>query len=165
MAGVETFTMQDDEGNDVEVEAFIKRFPQSEEKTLKNYLGEWTLGMDLNSFGGKVPTGSIVDLFLTHTVKSIKVDGTPVKIGNRGFWASLPDLVDDSDEENWDGIGERLVRLSIKHNERYAKHPDYRMVFGKYLPDDADDKNPTSGGSTKSRSLSSVAKEDTKELE
>jgi hypothetical protein len=149
--------MQNEEGEDVTVEAFFKRFPQNEEKTLSNYTGEWSLGMDLTSFGGKIPTGSIEDFFLQHVVKSLKVDDKPVKFGNRGVWASLPDLVDDHDEENFDGLGKRLVRLGVKHNVRVARHPDYRMIFGKYLPEDVEDKNPTEPSSTNGRSSGSAA--------
>ncbi len=139
MAGIEVLKMLDENEVEKTVEVAIGTFPQRHERMLRNYFGGSIVDPERLTFGSDLRVGQIEDYVLTHTVKSVSVDGEKIKIDpQRNFMDQLPTLYDP---ENWDSLAERLVRLAVKHNIRLSKHPRYRQIFAFYLPDndEADD--------------------------
>lgn len=153
----EKFEVLDEEdGLTKTVEVQIKKFPQTAEKGLKNYFGEFSASADLTKFGGDLAVGSIEDYFLSQVIEKVTIDDKQIRISNRGVWASLPEYMYTTDEDPEEGLGERLVRLGVKHNVRIAQHRKFSMVFGEYLPPGVELKDPMGAGSTNGSSNRSL---------
>lgn len=139
------YDLDDQSTKSVEVEFGI--FPVKLEKRMHSYLGKYSASVDLTTFGGDLATGSIGDLFLTNVVKSLKIDSKELKWNkDRSLWDALPNLIEEDGDES---IADRLLKLGVKHNPRIGRHRKFSMVFGEFLPDEAEE-NPTNGSTNKS---------------
>jgi hypothetical protein len=145
--------MQDEEGNDKQIEAFIKRIPVAAEGELDNMIGSWSTTTDQTRWGGDLSHGTIKNIVMKHAIKYVNVDGKKQKINFNNPYRSLPDLRDD---ETGESITEWIVKCAIKENQWVGQDERYALVFARYLSDDAEDKNPTNSSSTNGSSSTSL---------
>jgi hypothetical protein len=135
------WTLQDENGNDVDVEVVVKRIPMSAEAELENLLGGYRIASDRRSFGGDVPAGTIRNLLLASGIKWMTVGGREKNINQNNPYASLPDLRDD---ETGESIAEKICQVICRApaNSWLTKNEAYAQVFQRYMPLE-DEENPT----------------------
>lgn len=162
------YVLQDEDGNDINVQAELKRIPVKAEPLFDNYLGNWYTTADQSQFGGDLRLGNIKNLALSYGMKQLLTDlHSPgsndlkkVKLDATNPYDSLPDLRDDEGEygKEGDSIGDVIIRTLVnsKANKFLAQKDMYRMVFGRYLDAEEEPKDPTEATSTNGSSATSL---------
>lgn len=145
------FIMQDEDDNDINVQAELKRIPQRAESVLKNLFGNWYVSQDAGVVGGELKVGTIENVALRFGVKTIYTDmAAPTsgdmkqwkKFDHNDPWGSLPELRDD---ETGESLPTRLLKLlvNMKGNRWLPQHDRFQQVFGPYLDEEYEKKDPT----------------------
>lgn len=112
-------------------EAKVEELPQTIELDLDNLISD---GM------GRSAEGTAKNLVIREGVKSLTRGGKPQNLRDSKGALRIPPY---RDTETREGMKGPLLRAVVKHNDFLGYVDPYKDVFSGYLPDDADEENPT----------------------